>query len=78
MRYTISTKAERVRAVCARLLLVSTLLLALAGQAAAILHAPLPAWQHPIILADTLGVVALVIVRTLFPPRTASRHGGGR
>jgi hypothetical protein len=78
MRYTIPTKAERVRAVCARLLLACTLLLALSGQAATILHVPLPGWQHPLILADSIVVVALVIVRTLFPPRRASGHGGGR
>lgn len=69
MPRTTPTKAERVRAACARLLLISTLLLALSGQAAAILHAPLPAWQHPLILADTCGIAALTIVRTLFPPR---------
>jgi hypothetical protein len=69
MPHTIPTKSERVRAACARLLMISTLLLTLSGQAATILHAPLPAWQHPLILADTLGVAVLVIVRTLFPPR---------
>lgn len=69
MRYTVPTKAERVRAICARLLLACTLLLALSGQAAAILHVPLPGWQHPLILADTFAVAVLGIVRTLFPPR---------
>jgi hypothetical protein len=69
MRYTVPTKAERVRAACARLLLACTLLLALSGQAAAILHVPLPAWQHPLILADTVSVAVLGIVRTLLPPR---------
>ena len=69
MPRTLATRAERVRAACARLLLISTLLLALTGQAAIILHAPLPAWQRPLILADTLSVAALAIVSTLFPPR---------
>lgn len=69
MPRTLPTRAERVRAACARLLLISTLLLALTGQAAAILHAPLPAWQHPLILVDTLTVALVAIVRTLFPPR---------
>lgn len=69
MPRTIPTKAERVRAACARLLLLCTLLLALSGQAAAILHVPLPGWQHPLILADSFTIAALAIVHTLFPPR---------
>jgi hypothetical protein len=73
-----SSRADRCAAVSARLLLLATLLLALTGQAAAILGVPLPGWQHPLILADTLGVGVVVAVRALFLPRPASRHGGAR
>lgn len=70
--------AVRVRAAIGRLILLCTLLLMLCGQAAAILGVALPAWQRPIILADTLAVGLFALVRPLLVPRPDRRHGGGR
>jgi hypothetical protein len=74
MYTAVPSRAERVSATSARLLLLCTLLLALTGQAAAILGVPLPGWEHAAILLDTLGVGLTAIVR-LLAPRPARRAG---
>jgi hypothetical protein len=76
---TIPSRAERVSAASARLLLLATLLLMLTGQASVILGVALPGWEHAAILADTLGVALVAVVRMLFVPRPAHithRNGG--
>jgi hypothetical protein len=77
MYRTVPSRSERVSAASARLLLLCTLLLALTGQAAAILGVPLPGWEHAAILADTLGVGLVAVVR-LVAPRPARRYGSRR
>jgi len=72
----VPSRSERVAAACARLLLLATALLALSGQAALILGASLPAWQHAAILLDSLGVGLFAVIRALFIPRTVTRHSG--
>ncbi len=71
------SRAERVSAASARLVLLCTLLLALSGQAAAILGVPLPGWEHAAILLDTLGIGLTALIR-LVAPRPTRRAGQRR
>lgn len=66
------------RTVLVRLFLLATGLFALTGQAALILHAPLPAWQHPAIVLDTLTAATYTFIRALTRPRRSVRWSGGR
>ena len=71
-----STKSRA--AACGRLLLLSTVLLMLTGLSAAILGVPLPTWERPAVLLDSLGVGFYALARFLFAPRPVRRFGGGR
>ena len=63
-------------AACGRLLLLSTVLLMLTGLSAVILGMPLPAWQRPAVLLDSLGVGFYALTRFLFASRPLQRYGG--
>jgi hypothetical protein len=65
-------------ATCGRLLLLATVLLMLTGLCAVILGVPLPAWQRPAVLLDSLGVGFYALLRFLFAPRPVQRYGGQR
>jgi hypothetical protein len=65
------------RTLLARLFLLATGLFALTGQAALILHATLPAWQHPAIVLDTFAAVSCSFIRALKVPHRAVRWSGG-
>lgn len=66
------------RTVLVRLFLLSIGLFAVTGQAALILHAPLPGWQHPAIVLDTLSAATYTFIRALTLPRRTVRWSGGR
>jgi hypothetical protein len=76
MPYSTSSRADRRAATCGRLLLLVTVLLMLTGLCAVILGVPLPAWQRPAVLLDSLGVSFYALLRFLLPPRPASRYRG--
>jgi hypothetical protein len=78
MSYSTSSRAERRAAACARLLLLCTVLLMLTGLCAVILGVPLPAWERPAVLLDSLGVGFYALLRFLCVPRPVRRYGGGR
>lgn len=78
MPYPTSPRADRRAAACGRLLLLSTVLLMLTGLSAVILGVPLPAWERPAVLLDSLGVGFYALTRFLFAPRPVQRYGGGR
>jgi hypothetical protein len=66
------------RTLVARLLMLATGLFALTGQAALILHAPLPGWQHPAIVLDSIAAATYTLTRALTLPRRPLRQFGGR
>lgn len=76
MSFSTPSRADRRAATVARLLLLSTVLLMLTGVSAVILGVPLPAWQRPAVLLDSLGVGFHALTRCLFVPRPATRYGG--
>ena len=70
-----AARADRVSALVARILLVSSVLLAAVGQAALILHTALPAWTWAFILPNTLALAVYAFLRSL-APRTDHRIYG--
>jgi hypothetical protein len=76
MCYPTSPRADRGATASARLLLLSTVLLMLTGLCAVILGVPLPTWQRPAVLLDSLGVGFYALARFLFAPRPVQRYGG--
>ena len=75
MSRSTSPRSARRAATVARLLLLSTVLLMLTGLSAAILGVPLPTWQRPAVLLDSLSVGFYALARLLFVPRPARRFG---
>jgi hypothetical protein len=57
------------RTVLVRLFLLANGLFAVTGQAALILHAVLPGWQHPAIVLATLVATTCTFLRALTIPR---------
>jgi hypothetical protein len=66
------------RTFVARLLMLATGLFALTGQAALILHAPLPGWQYPAIVLDSVAAATYTLIHALTLPRRPPYRSGER